>query len=75
MLSVTGSADTVLDEDSYEPNRANLPEDTTTHELPLNHTQFGSYRGQRGDEPSNVSYHVAHERLSNVTVSWVQNQL
>ncbi len=69
-LSVTGSADTVLDSNSYENNRDNLPADATTRELPLNHTQFGSYRGQRGDEPSNLSYATAHERLGNVTVQW-----
>jgi hypothetical protein len=70
VLSVTGSADTVLDRDSYETNRDNLPADTTLRELPLNHTQFGSYRGQRGDEPSTLSYATAHDRLANVTVAW-----
>ncbi|WP_328764202.1 alpha/beta fold hydrolase [Haloarcula salinisoli] len=73
-LSVTGSADTVLDSDSYEENRENLPADTTVRTLPLNHTQFGSYRGQRGDEPSNLSYATAHDRLANVTVAWVRSQ-
>jgi len=71
-LSVTGSADTVVDSDTYEGNLDNLPEDATVRELPLNHTQFGDYRGQRGDEPSNVSYATAHERLANVTVQWFQ---
>lgn len=74
VLSVTGSADTVLDEDRYERSRANLPADATHRELPLNHSQFGSYRGQRGDEPSGVSYARAHERLANVTVSWIEQR-
>jgi len=69
-LSVTGSADTVLDRDTYEDSRDNLPADAATRELPLNHTQFGSYRGQRGDKPSALSYATAHERLANVTVTW-----
>ena len=73
-LSVTGSADTVLDSDAYESNRDNLPADATVRELPLNHSQFGSYRGQRGDSPSNLSYAAAHDRLANVTVSWLRAQ-
>jgi len=74
VLSVTGSADTVLDRERYEASRANLPADATHRELPLNHSQFGSYRGQRGDTPSGVSYDRAHERLSNVTVAWFERQ-
>ncbi|MFC6756504.1 alpha/beta fold hydrolase [Halomicroarcula sp. GCM10025894] len=73
-MSVTGSADTVLDSDSYEENRENLPSDATIRELPLNHTQFGSYRGQRGDKPSDRSYATAHDRLANVTVAWFRSQ-
>ena len=71
-LSVTGSADTVLDRETYESNREHLPENATVRELPLNHSQFGSYRGQRGDSPSNVSYAAVHDRLANVTVSWLR---
>lgn len=74
VLSVTGEADTVLDRDSYRANLANLPTDATVVTLPgVNHTQFGAYRGQRGDEPSGTSYAVAHRRLANVTVPWVQS--
>jgi len=73
-LSVTCSADTVLNGDTYGENRDNLPADATVRELPLNHTQFGSYRGQRGDGPSPVSYATAHKRLANVTVAWVRTQ-
>lgn len=72
VLSVTGSADTVLDSDSYESNLDNLPPDATVRELPLNHSQFGSYRGQPGDEPGSLSYAVAHDRLANVTVPWLR---
>jgi len=73
-LSVTGSADTVLDREAYNTNRGNLPADATVRELPLNHTQFGSYRGQRGDEPSSLSYATAHDRLATVTVAWFRTQ-
>ncbi|MFC4541815.1 alpha/beta fold hydrolase [Halosolutus amylolyticus] len=70
VLSVTGSADTVLDRDAYDANRGNLPADATVRELPLNHSQFGSYRGQPGDEPSGLDYDTAHDRLADVIVPW-----
>ena len=73
-LSVTGAADTVLDRGDYEENRENLPADAVVRELPgVNHTQFGAYRGQSGDDPSGTRYAVAHRRLANVTVPWMQN--
>lgn len=74
VLSVTGSADTVLDRDAYGENLGNLPEGATVRELSgLNHTQFGSYTGQSGDSPSGTPYAVAHERLADVTVPWFQS--
>ena len=74
-LSVTGTADTVLDRDTYEASLANLPADATVRELPgLNHTQFGAYSGQPGDAPSGSSYDRAHARLANVTVPWFQRR-
>jgi hypothetical protein len=74
VLSVRGDADTVLDEGAYERNRENLPS-TTTHSVlaGVNHTQFGSYTGQRGDQPSGTSYDVAHRRLAETTVPWFRN--
>ena len=49
-LSVYGSEDGVINRESYEKNRANLPADTT--EVVLDggcHAQFGSYGPQDGD--------------------------
>ena len=69
-LVVTGSGDTVLDRDAYDANRENLPAETTEHELALNHSQFGSYRGQPGDEPSGIDYGTAHDQLATVSVPW-----
>jgi hypothetical protein len=74
VLSVTGSADTVLDREAYQRNLDNLPADATVREIPANHTQFGSYRGQRGDDPSGVAYERVHANLANVTVPWVRNR-
>lgn len=76
VLSVTGSADTVLTWETYEDSLSNLPVDATSQELSgLNHTQFGSYRGQWGDEPSGTSYETAHERLNEVVIEWLERQL
>lgn len=73
-LSVIGSTDTVLDHEAYDRNRGNLPAETTEHELDLNHSQFGSYRGQSGDQPSGIDYETAHEQLAAVIVPWFDRQ-
>ena len=56
VLSVYGSEDGVLNRDSYEKNRANLPADTT--EVVLDggcHAQFGCYGPQDGDGIPTIS--------------------
>lgn len=73
-LVVTGGADTVLDRGTFEANLDNLPADATVRELPINHTQFGSYSGQASDSPSDVSYAAAHEQLAEVTLAWLRGQ-
>lgn len=74
VVSVAGSADTVLNWDTYEQSRDNLPASARVEVLDgLNHTQFGSYTGQ--DEPSGTSFETAHERLNGVVVPWLQGSL
>ena len=56
VLSVYGSEDGVMNRESYEKNRANLPADTT--EVVLDggcHAQFGSYGPQDGDGIPTIS--------------------
>lgn len=73
VLSVTGSADGVLDRTAYERNRGNLPPSARFAELSgVNHTQFGLYTGH--DAPSGTSYETAHSRLNRVVVPWLQNK-
>jgi hypothetical protein len=73
VLAVTGTADTVLDTDRYRAARAALPAGAREESLEgLNHSQFGDYRGQPGDEPSGLGYDVAHERLANATLTWLR---
>ena len=40
----------------------------------MNHTEFGSYRGQRGDSPATITYDVAHRRLGDIVVPWLVNE-
>ena len=56
VLSVYGSEDGVMDSQTYEDNRKNLPADTV--EIVLNggcHAQFGSYGPQDGDGVPTIS--------------------
>jgi hypothetical protein len=74
VLSVTGSADTVLNRENYREANTRLPPKTTSHEIEgMNHTQFASYGGQRGDSPAPLSYDEAHQRLADVLVPWLRN--
>ena len=70
VLSVVGTADTVLDWETYERNQQYLPADANLVELDgLNHTQFGTYTSQ--DDPSGTSYDQAHDRLNDVVIAWL----
>jgi pimeloyl-ACP methyl ester carboxylesterase len=72
-LSVTGSEDAVLNRRRYRASRSNLPPTATVVELDgVNHSQFGAYTGQRGDQPSGTSYETAHDRLADVVVPWFE---
>ncbi len=74
-LSVTGGDDTVLDRTAYRKNRPNLPPNATfTRVDGMNHSEFGSYTGQRGDQPASLTYRQAHERLADVVVQWMQRR-
>ena len=75
-LSVAGTQDTVIDASDYERGLEKLPADATVVELDgLNHTQFGSYSGQRGDTATGTSYADAHARLNEVVVHWFQDEI
>lgn len=73
VVSVTGSADGVLDRQAHARNRENLPPSAQISEIEeVNHTQFGTYRGQ--DKPSATSYETAHRRLNAVVAPWLGNE-
>ena len=55
-LSIYGSADTVLDKESYFENRGNLPKDTEEYIIPGgNHAYFGVYGEQSGDGTATIT--------------------
>ena len=56
VLSVYGSEDGVMNRDSYEADRANLPADFTEVVIEGGcHAQFGSYGAQKGDGTPTIS--------------------
>ena len=75
VLSVRGSADTVLDREASLRNRDNLPENDTVEVTirGMNHTQFGVYSGQRGDSPATISYEQAHEALRDAMIDFLRD--
>lgn len=59
VLSLYGSNDGVLNLESYEKNKINLP--SSTHEEVIiggNHAQFGSYGKQEGGDKATISAEI-----------------
>jgi hypothetical protein len=53
---IYGSEDGVLNMESYEKSRPNLPENAVEHVIQGgNHAQFGSYGKQKGDGEASIS--------------------
>ena len=72
VLSVYGSEDGVLNRESYEKNRANLPADTI--EVVLDggcHAQFGSYGAQEGDGIPTISGEEQIRQTAEAIVAFV----
>ena len=56
VLSIYGSADGVLNKESYEENKANLPKNTEEYIIPGgNHAYFGVYGEQSGDGTATIT--------------------
>lgn len=56
VLTIYGSNDTVLNHESYDKNRSNLPVDTIEVVIDGgNHSQFGSYGSQKGDTQATIT--------------------
>ena len=75
VLSVTGTADGVLNRDRYRTSLSNLPSDARDVRIRgMNHSQFGTYRGQLDDAPATIDDETAHRRLGAILVSWFENE-
>lgn len=72
VLQILGTRDGVLTMDEVNATASNLPRDTRIEVIEgVNHSQFGAYAGQRGDNPSYVSYDLAHNRMGGLTGFWI----
>ncbi len=72
-LSIYGSNDEVLDKDSYEENRKNLPKNTQEYVIPGgNHAYFGVYGEQSGDGDASISNREQIELTAQKIVEFVK---
>lgn len=72
-LSVYGSLDTVLNRETYEKDRGNLPADTT--ELVIeggNHAQFGDYGAQAGDSPATITPEAQRRAAADAILAFLE---
>lgn len=75
VLSIGGTRDTVLGTDEEALRPENLPDSAEVHRIEgLNHTQFGSYVGQPGDSPAEISRARAHDRLQSLLVEFFETE-
>lgn len=73
ILSIYGSADGVLDRESYDENRFNLPSKTTEHVLPGgNHAYFGVYGEQSGDGDATLTNREQIEETAQKIIEFVK---
>ena len=75
-LAVLGTRDAVLNREAFADNRGNLPANATVERIEgMNHSQAGSYGGQRGDSPARIGTDAAHRRLAAVFAGWLCDDL
>ncbi|MEF8772869.1 alpha/beta hydrolase [Halodesulfurarchaeum sp.] len=75
VLSVGGTSDTVLGTETGALRPETLPESATIRRVEgLNHTQFGSYTGQPGDSPAEISRARAHDRLQSLLIEFFETE-
>ena len=74
VLSIYGSGDGVLNRDSYEKDRKNLPADFT--EVVIDggcHAQFGSYGAQKGDGTPTISDEEQIQQTATCISNFIDN--
>lgn len=72
VLSLTGSKDGVLNWDSYETNKKNLPKNTEFSVIEGgNHAGFGSYGKQKGDTKATLSNKEQQNQVAKTLLHWL----
>ncbi|WP_434751112.1 alpha/beta hydrolase [Paenibacillus amylolyticus] len=70
-LQITGSNDGVLNWESWEKAKSNLPNDTTFVSIEGgNHGQFGSYGMQKGDNEPKITEQEQLKRVVQALKEW-----
>lgn len=74
VLSVLGTEDKVVDQESYNEGRAYLPGNTVyTPVNGGNHAQFGSYGPQKGDGTATITEEEQQTRTARALLDWIGN--
>ncbi|WNS46624.1 alpha/beta hydrolase [Paenibacillus sp. MMS20-IR301] len=74
VLSVLGTEDEVVDQDSYNKGRAYIPGNTVYVSIPGgNHAQYGSYGPQKGDGTATISEEEQQSRTARAMLDWIGN--
>ena len=75
-LAVVGTRDAVLNRDRFAATRGNLPPDHSVVRIEgMNHSQAGTYSGQRGGQPARIETADAHRRLAATVEEWLCHDL
>lgn len=72
VYSTYGSEDGVLNRETYEADRTNLPQDTT--EMVIDggcHAGFGSYGAQKGDGTPTISAEEQQQQTADALAAWI----
>ncbi|MDF9843868.1 MULTISPECIES: alpha/beta hydrolase [unclassified Paenibacillus] len=74
VLSVLGTADTVVNKENYNEGRAYLPGNTVYFSIEGgNHAQFGSYGKQKGDGEASITEEEQQTRTARAMLDWLGN--
>lgn len=74
VLSMLGTEDQVIDQESYRKGRSYLPDNTLYYSIEGgNHAQFGSYGPQKGDGVATITEEEQQNRTVRTMLDWLGN--
>lgn len=75
VLSITASADGVINMENYNEAKDRLPSDTTYEVIEKgNHANFGMYGDQRGDKRGGLTPHEQQDILNEIILNWLNDK-